>query len=147
MKSGWNALGTQRYRCQNIACITKTFMLKYRYRAYEQGIEKQVVEMAINGSGIRDTAKVLKINKNTVITTLKKKADRIARVNPNFHTINPDKNMEVRIESACEEAEIDEPWSFVKKKSNQRWLWSSIMQPIRDSPVYLENVKILYSNS
>jgi hypothetical protein len=28
--------------------------------------------MAINGSGIRDTARVLKINKNTVISTLKK---------------------------------------------------------------------------
>ena len=126
MKSGWNALGTQRYRCQNIECITKKFMLKYRYRAYEHGIKKQVVEMAINGSGIRDTARVLKINKNTVITTLKKKADIIARVNPNFHTINPDKNMGVRIESACEEAEIDEQWSFVKKKSNQRWLWYAV---------------------
>ena len=47
-------------------------MLKYRYRAYEQGIKEQVMEMAINGSGIRDTAQVLKINKNTVISTLKK---------------------------------------------------------------------------
>ena len=34
--------------------------------------------------------------------------------------------MEVRIESACEEAEIDEQWSFVKKKSNQRWLWYAV---------------------
>jgi len=31
-----------------------------------------VVEMAINGSGIRDTGRVLGINKNTVISTLKK---------------------------------------------------------------------------
>ena len=46
MESGWNALGTQRYRCQNIERITKTFMLKYRYRAYEHGIKEQVVEMA-----------------------------------------------------------------------------------------------------
>ena len=48
-------------------------MLNYRYRAYEPGIKAQVVEMAINSSGIRDTARVLKINKNTVISTLKKK--------------------------------------------------------------------------
>ena len=34
--------------------------------------------------------------------------------------------MGVRIESACEEAEIDEQWSFVKKKSNQRWLWYAV---------------------
>jgi transposase-like protein len=31
--------------------------------------------MAINGSGIRDTARVLKIDKNTAISTLKKAAD------------------------------------------------------------------------
>ncbi|MCF7967298.1 MAG: hypothetical protein K9L79_17425 [Methylobacter tundripaludum] len=30
------------------------------------------MDMSINGSGIRDTARVLKINKNTVISTLKK---------------------------------------------------------------------------
>jgi transposase-like protein len=50
----------------------KTFMLDYRYKACEPGIKEQVVDMAINGSGIRDTARVLKINKNTVISTLKK---------------------------------------------------------------------------
>jgi transposase-like protein len=47
-------------------------MLNYRYRACQAGIKVQVVEMAINGSGIRDTARVLKINKNTIISTLKK---------------------------------------------------------------------------
>ena len=72
MKSGRNARGTQRYHCQNPNCLTKTFMLSYRYRAYEEGIKEQVVEMAINGSGIRDTARVLKIDKNTIISTLKK---------------------------------------------------------------------------
>jgi transposase-like protein len=71
-KSGLSAHGVQRYRCQHPGCPTKTFMLNYRYRAYEPGIKAQVVEMAINSSGIRDTARVLKINKNTVISTLKK---------------------------------------------------------------------------
>ncbi len=48
-------------------------MLEYRYKAYEPGVMDQVIDMAINGSGIRDTARVLKINKNTVIHALKKK--------------------------------------------------------------------------
>jgi transposase-like protein len=39
-------------------------MLTYRYLAYQAGIKEQAVEMAINGSGIRDTARVLKIDKN-----------------------------------------------------------------------------------
>jgi transposase-like protein len=63
MKAGRNARGEQRYRCQNPNCPTKTFMLSYRYRAYEPGIKDQVVAMAINGSGIRDTGRVLGIDK------------------------------------------------------------------------------------
>ncbi|MFK0573005.1 IS1-like element transposase, partial [Endozoicomonas sp.] len=61
-----------RYRCVNAACETKTFMLKYRYRAYEAGVKQQAIDMVINSSGIRDTARVLKISKGTVISTLKK---------------------------------------------------------------------------
>jgi transposase-like protein len=76
VKAGKSISGVQRYSCQNQECLTKTFMQKYRYKAYEPGIKEQVVEMAINGSGIRDTARVLHINKNTVIATLKKKKRR-----------------------------------------------------------------------
>jgi transposase-like protein len=70
---GLSAKGVQRYRCHNLECQTKSFMLEYRYRAYEPGIKKQLLDMATNGSGIRDTARVLGIDKNTVISTIKKK--------------------------------------------------------------------------
>ncbi len=76
MKSGKSARGIQRYRCQQQDCSTKTFMQDYRYKAYEPGIKEKIVEMAINSSGIRETARVLNVNKNTVIRTLKK--NRIA---------------------------------------------------------------------
>jgi len=72
-KAGTSAKGVQRYVCQTPECTTKSFMLDYCYRAYDAGIKKQVVDMAINGSGIRDTARVLKISKGTVMSTLKKK--------------------------------------------------------------------------
>ncbi len=71
-KAGLSARGTQRYCCQNPDCSKKTFMLEYRYRAYEPGVKEQLVDMAINGSGVRDTARVLKISKTTVMDTLKK---------------------------------------------------------------------------
>jgi IS1 family transposase/transposase-like protein len=126
MKSGWSEGGTQRYRCQNLECSTKTFMLKYRYKAYESGIDVQTIDMAINGSGIRDTARVLKVNKNTVIRTLKNKEANIVQVNPLFHTLCAENPLEVRIQLVCDEAELDEQWSFVGKKSNQRWLWHAV---------------------
>jgi transposase-like protein len=72
-QSGRAETGTQRYRCQDEECPTQTFLLSYRYKAYEPGIKRQVVEMAINGSGIRDTGRVLGIDKNTAISTLKKR--------------------------------------------------------------------------
>ena len=70
--AGKSASGEQRYRCRAQDCPTITFMLDYRYTAYQPGIKEQIVDMAINGSGVRDTARVLKISKGTVISTLKK---------------------------------------------------------------------------
>ena len=61
--------GRSRFRCKDCGRIFKT---DYAYRAYESGVKEQVAEMAMNGSGIRDTARVLGIGKNTVISTLKK---------------------------------------------------------------------------
>ena len=35
-------------------------------------------------------------------------------------------NIEVQIKKVVEESEMDEMWSYVGKKSNQRWLWHAI---------------------
>jgi transposase len=61
--------GRSRFRCKECGRIFKT---DYVYRACEPGVKDQAVDMALNGSGIRDTARVLGIGKNTVISTLKK---------------------------------------------------------------------------
>ncbi|MDI1294119.1 MAG: IS1-like element transposase [Methylobacter sp.] len=79
-----------------------------------------MVEITINGSGIRDTGRVLGINKNTVISTLKKQA-LLTQVNPIVNTLAASDGMEVRLEAVCE-AEMDEQWSYVDKKSERRWL-------------------------
>ena len=101
-------------------------MLKYRYKAYVKSTKEQAVDMAINGSGIRDTSRVLGISKSTVISTLKNTESRLVQVNPNIKALAPEGYSKVSVCLACEEAEIDEQWSFVSKKSNQRWLWYAI---------------------
>jgi len=60
-KSGANGNRKQCYYCRNLDCKTKTFMLDYSYKACAYGMAERIVEMAINGSGIRDIARVLKI--------------------------------------------------------------------------------------
>ena len=63
--------GKQRYRCLDQSC-NRTFLLDYTKQGFLQSVKDQVVDMAVNGSGIRDTARVLKISPGTVISTLKK---------------------------------------------------------------------------
>jgi insertion element IS1 protein InsB len=72
IKAGKQANGTQRYRCQNEQCTRRIFLLQYQDRGRIPEIRRQVVDMAINGSGIRDTARVLRISPTTVIAVLKK---------------------------------------------------------------------------
>ena len=72
-KHGQNKQGVQRYRCQNTACRRSTFLLDYTNQGCKPGMKERIVEMVLNGSGIRDTARVLGISPVTVIETIKKK--------------------------------------------------------------------------
>ncbi|WP_026220939.1 IS1-like element transposase [Thiofilum flexile] len=69
-KAGYNAHDVPRYRCANELCSKKSFMLTYRYKAYELGIKETIVDMALNSSGVRDTARVLGVSKGTVISMI-----------------------------------------------------------------------------
>ena len=73
VKHGPSAAGKQRYKCRNADCRRCTFIQQYSYQAYRPEVQAQIAEMAVNGSGIRDTARVLKISPTTVIEHLKKK--------------------------------------------------------------------------
>jgi len=79
----------------------------------------------LNGSGSSDIARVLKISPTTVIEELKK-ASGLESVNRGvLECIKNCHEIQVVIKK-CEEAELDEMWSYVGKKSNQRWLWHAI---------------------
>lgn len=73
VKHGQSHEGKQRYKCRNSECCRCTFIRHYAYRGYLLEVKRQIVDMAVNGSGIRDTARVLQISPTTVIETLKKR--------------------------------------------------------------------------
>ena len=73
VKYGKTPDGKQRFHCQNLACQRQTFLMDYTNRGFLQAVKTQIVEMALNGSGIRDTARVLNVSPTTVIETLKKR--------------------------------------------------------------------------
>ena len=74
VKHGRSDEGKQRYKCRNSECRRCTFIRTYAYRGYLPQVKEQITEMTLNGSGIRDTARVLKISPTTVIETLKKRS-------------------------------------------------------------------------
>jgi InsA C-terminal domain len=51
----------------------RTFLLDYAYAGQASEVKQQIVDMAMNASGIRDTARVLHVSPTTVIKELKKR--------------------------------------------------------------------------
>ena len=74
VRHGKSPEGKQRYRCRE--CQEgrgRTFLLDYSYTGQSLEVKDQIIDMAMNASGIRDTARVLKISPTTVIKELKKR--------------------------------------------------------------------------
>jgi transposase-like protein len=115
VKRGKTAQRTQRYLCQNRVCAKGSFLLDYRNRGCLPEVKHLIIDMSLNASGVRDTARSLHISTNTVLSELKKKEDVLEPVNTALlRTLNPD-GITVDIERAGE-AEIDEMWSFVVRR-------------------------------
>jgi transposase-like protein len=71
VRHGNTRQGKQRYRCRQ--CREgrgRTFLLDYTYFGQSPEVKEQIVDMAMNASGIRDTARVLKFSPTTVINEL-----------------------------------------------------------------------------
>ena len=74
VRHGTTSEGKQRYRCR--ACRLgrgRTFLLAYTYAGQSPEVKQQTVDMAMNASGIRDTARVLHVSPTTVLKELKKR--------------------------------------------------------------------------
>jgi transposase-like protein len=69
VKNGHSENGIQRWRCNT---CRKSFQLNYRYNARKQGVKVQIAVFTLNSSGVHDISRILKINKNTMISELKK---------------------------------------------------------------------------
>ena len=67
VRHGKTPQGKQRYRCRETSCPGGTFLVDDSYPGQSPHIKEQIVAMAMNASGIRDTARVLHVSPTTVI--------------------------------------------------------------------------------
>jgi len=73
VKRGKPARGTQRNLCQNTLGAKGSFLLDYCHRGCLPEVKQTIIDMRLNASGVRDTARSLHICPNTVLRELKKK--------------------------------------------------------------------------
>lgn len=59
IRHGKSSKGKQRFRCLNCECPYQTFSLDCAYPGRKREVKQQIVEMTLNGSGVRDIARVL----------------------------------------------------------------------------------------
>ena len=141
--NGKSASGKQKCRCKNPNCTHKVFQLDYEQKAYIPGMKQRIVDMVMNGSGTRDTARVLGVSKDTVTKTLRSLKNQVTYVNEQYIE-NLDSEVEIDIvlseqaeeqdeenqpksdEKPSMEAEADEMWSYYYCKRNQVWLWWAV---------------------
>ena len=71
-KYGKSPVGKKRYHCQTSDCHYRTFVLSQTYSGRTREVKRQIVEMTLNGSGVRDIARLLHISHTTVIQEIKK---------------------------------------------------------------------------
>src|ERR1700730_7956328 len=74
VRHGTTRQGKQRYRCRTCPDHGRTFLLEYAYACQSPAADRRVVDMPLNASGIRDTARVLHVSPTTVLKELKKKS-------------------------------------------------------------------------
>ena len=102
---GITPTGTQRYRCYDFG---RTFFKTYSRKACDPSVQKQIMPMVLNGAGVRDTARVLGINRNTVSASIKKSQQVL-----NVHPAYSHKSLALILK-------VDESWSFVQAKKHPR---------------------------
>jgi insertion element IS1 protein InsB len=102
--------GTTRNRKQKYLCRScrRQFIRNYKYQGCRLDVRRLIVPMTLNGSGIRDITRVLGVSINTVLKVIRCAAQDVLEPQP---------------PARLADVEVDEMWSFVEKKRNQRWLW------------------------
>ena len=73
VRHGMTPEGKQQYRCRACPDRGRTFLLEYAYAGQSPAVKQQIVDMTMNASGIRDTARVLHVSPTTVLKELKKR--------------------------------------------------------------------------
>ncbi len=99
----------QNYQCKD---CQRQFVEFYSEVGYSKEFKEECLKMYLNGLGFRAIEKIKKVNHNTVIRWVKEAANQFYEAN------NQDPPPEV--------VQLDEIQTFIGKKTNKIWIWTSV---------------------
>ena len=76
VKYGTASNGKERFRCQHVEQWGRTFIREYAYPGRTPEVKQQIIELTLNGSGVRDIARVLHVSPTTGSEEVKKRPVR-----------------------------------------------------------------------
>ena len=112
-KNGKTANKKQKYYCHN---CRHQFITDYAYQGARPAIRSLILNMTLNSSGIRDISRVLSVSTTTILKVIRQAAAKLLPLRPPAN---------------AQMVELDEFWSFVGCKKNQRWTWLGLTTATR----------------
>ena len=67
VKYGKQPNGAQRYICQTTSCSRRIFLLEYRIQPKKSENRSRIIDMALSGVGVAETARLLDLPNDTVM--------------------------------------------------------------------------------
>ncbi len=121
VKNGREYKGSQKYHCKTCA----SYGTLNAQRGYAEATRQQVKRAVLERVSWRGLERVWGISRRTLAAWMEGWAAQL----PPLHTTLVDAQLE-------DVLELDEVWSFVLKKSNQRWIWVALCRRTRQIVAY-----------
>jgi IS1 family transposase len=116
VKNGHDYKGAQKYHCQSCG----SYGTLHPQRGYSEGMCSQVKQAVLERMSLRGIERIFSLSRRTVSRWL---SDWIEHQPPLATTLLPAQAEDV--------LELDELWSFVGNKTQERWLWLALCRRTR----------------
>lgn len=121
MKNGRDYKRSQKYHCNTCA----SYGTLRAQRGYDAPIRQQVKRAVLERVSLRGIERLFGISRRTVASWIERWAAQLPPLEPKLTSAQADDVLE-----------LDELWSFVLKKSNQRWVWVALCRRTRQIVAY-----------
>src|SRR2546421_896138 len=116
VKNGTNRCGNAQYHCKDCG----TYRVLMSKQAYSETEQQTVLRACLERCSLRGVARIFAMARQTIAGWVKAHVQNLPEVKETLVPATPDDVLE-----------LDEIWSFVRKKDQARWLWTAMCRRTR----------------